>query len=68
VRSDQNELANELRTVECDLLRDHSADREAEKVNPLQRQRINERRLRTSPCLQRFSAPRRGAGDARIIE
>src|SRR4029077_3055111 len=30
---DQDELANQVRTVERDLLRDHSADRETEKID-----------------------------------
>jgi hypothetical protein len=31
--SDEDELANKFRTVECDLLCDHAADGEAEKIN-----------------------------------
>src|SRR6266446_5620794 len=30
---DQDELANQVRTIERDLLRDHSADRETEKID-----------------------------------
>src|SRR2546427_11531242 len=41
--SDQNELANELRTIERDLLRDHSADRETEKIDLRQSEAIDER-------------------------
>src|SRR5258707_3580460 len=40
--SDQNELADQFRTVEGDLLRDHAAEGEAEKVDLLQPQSIDE--------------------------
>jgi hypothetical protein len=40
---DQDEFANQVRTVECDLLRDHSADRETEKIDLRQSETIDER-------------------------
>src|SRR5258705_12792370 len=40
---DQDELANYVRTVEGDLLRDHSADRETEKIDLRQSETIDER-------------------------
>src|SRR5712692_5723849 len=40
---DQDELANQVRTVERDLLRDHSADRETEKIDLRQPETTDER-------------------------
>src|ERR1700736_6701467 len=66
--SDQDELANEFRTVECDLLRDHSADRETEKIDLRQSETIDERfRVLRHTCKGRrhFAGRTR---DTRIIE
>src|SRR4029077_1578072 len=66
--SDQNELANELRTVERDLLRDHSADRETEKIDLRQPETVDERfRVLRHTCKGRrhFAGRTR---DTRIIE
>src|SRR4029077_9816992 len=41
--TNQNQLTNQFRTVERDLLRDHSADREAEKIHLRQSETVNER-------------------------
>ena len=40
--SDQDEFANQIRTVERDLLRDHSADREPEKIDLRQSETVDE--------------------------
>src|SRR6266403_2003197 len=65
---DQDELANQIRTVECDLLRDHSADRETEKIDLRQSETIDERfRVLRHTCKGRRHFAGR-ARDARIIE
>src|SRR6266478_4516568 len=66
--SDQNELADQFRTVEGDLLRDHAAEGEAEKVDLLQSQSIDE-----GLCILRHACEGGGyftgrAGDACIVE
>src|ERR1700692_359130 len=66
--SDQDELVNKLRTVERDLLRDHSADRETEKIYLRQSETIDERfRVLRHACKGRrhFAGRTR---DTRIIE
>src|SRR2546425_769364 len=66
--SHQDEIANKFRTIERDLLRDHSADGEAKKVDLLQPQSVDERL-----GVLRHACERRGhftsrAGDAGIVE
>src|SRR5260370_17920823 len=66
--SDQDELADQFRTVEGDLLRDHAAEGEAEKVDLLQPQSIDE-----GFCILRHACEGGGhltgrAGDACIVE
>src|SRR5439155_5108812 len=66
--SDQDEFVNELRTVERDLLRDHSADRETEKIDLRQFETIDERfRVLRHACKGRrhFAGRTR---DTRIVE
>src|SRR6266436_9321552 len=41
--TNQNQLTNQFRMVERDLLRDHSADRETEKIDLRQSETIDER-------------------------
>src|SRR3989442_14844384 len=67
-RSDQDEFADEFRTVECDLLRDHSADRETEEIDLRQSETIDERFgvVRHSCKRRRHFAGR--TRDTRIIE
>jgi hypothetical protein len=57
-----------FRTVECDLLRDHSADRETEKIDLRQSEAIDERFrvLRHARKARRHFAAR--TRDTRIIE
>src|SRR5438093_10318459 len=66
--SDKDEFANELRTIECNLLSDHPTDREAEKINFRQSETIEERcgvlRHACKRCWH-FAARTR---DTRIIE
>jgi len=65
---DQDELANQVRTVERDLLRDHSADRETQKIDLPQSDTIDERfRVLRHACKGRrhFAGRTR---DTRIIE
>src|SRR5713101_2036317 len=65
---DQDELANQVRTVECDLLRDHSPDREAEKIDLRQSDTIDERfRVLRHACKGRRHFAGRTC-DSRIIE
>jgi len=55
---DQDELANQVRTVEGDLLRDHSADRETEKIDLRQPETIDERfRVLRHACKGRRTSP-----------
>src|SRR3984957_2855104 len=66
--SDQNELADQFRTVEGNLLRDHAAEGEAEKVDLLQPQSIVK-----GLCILRHACEGGGhltgrAGDACIVE
>src|SRR6266851_4680865 len=66
--SDQNELADQFRTVEGDLLRDHAAEGKAEKVDVLQPQSIDE-----GFCIPRHACKGGGhlsgrARDACVIE
>ena len=66
--SDQDEFANELWTVERDLLRDHSADRETEKIHLRQSETIDERfRILRHACKGRRDFAGR-TRDTRIIE
>src|SRR5882757_1174106 len=66
--SDQDELANQVRTVERDLLRNHSADREAKKIDLRQSETIDERfRVLRHACKGRrhFAGRTR---DTRVVE
>ncbi len=65
---DQDELANQVRTVERDLLRDHSADRETQKIDLRQSETIDERfRVLRHACKGRWHVAGRTC-DTRIIE
>src|SRR5580700_5521250 len=65
---DQDELANQVRTVERDLLRDHSADRETEKIDLRQSETIDEGfRVLRHTCKGRWHFTGRTC-DTRIIE
>src|SRR5438132_9049623 len=66
--TNQNQLTNQFRTVERDLLRDHSADREAEKIDLRQSETVNERfRVLRHTCESRRHFAGR-TGNTRIIE
>src|SRR5258708_8574218 len=64
----QDELANQVRTVERDLLRDHSADRETQKIDLRQSETIDESfRVLRHACKGRRHVAGRTC-DSRIIE